>query len=147
MTKAVWIALALMAGAMLPIQGGLNAKLAKSIHSPLYASMISFVTGALVLIICVVFWRQPLNSAGFKDAPYYVWIAGALGAVYVTAVILAFPRIGPTLTFGLVVAGQMIVAVVLDHFNVLTAAQHPVNIWRVLGIALILTGVVIVRKF
>jgi transporter family-2 protein len=70
-----------------------------------------------------------------------------LGAFYVTVVILAFPKIGPALTFGLVVAGQMAIAVTLEHFNILVAQQHSINIWRVVGMTMILMGVVIIRKF
>ena len=51
------------------------------------------------------------------------------------------------LTFGLVVAGQMVVAVLMDHFDVLVAEQHSMNIWRLAGITLIIIGVVVVRKF
>ena len=70
-----------------------------------------------------------------------------LGTFYVTAVILAFQKIGPALTFGLVVAGQIFMAVLLDHFNILVAQQHPVNVWRVFGIVLIVASVIIIRKF
>jgi transporter family-2 protein len=82
-----------------------------------------------------------------RTAPYYAWMGGILGAFYVTAIILSFPRIGPAMTFGLVVAGQMVIAVALDHFNILVAQQHPINLWRILGIVLIVTGVIIIRKF
>jgi transporter family-2 protein len=70
-----------------------------------------------------------------------------LGAFYVTAIVLAFPRIGPALTFGLVIAGQMAISVLLDHFNILVAQQHPINLWRGLGVALIITGVMLIRRF
>jgi transporter family-2 protein len=70
-----------------------------------------------------------------------------LGAFYVTAIVLAFPRIGPALTFGLVIAGQMAISILLDHFNILVAQQHSINLWRGLGVALIITGVMLIRRF
>ena len=88
-----------------------------------------------------------MTWAGIKTVPAYAWMGGVLGAFYVTAIILAFPKIGPALTFGLVVAGQMVMAMLLDHFNVLVAQQHDINIWRVLGVLLIVMGVIIIRKF
>lgn len=147
MSKLIWIILAFVAGALLPVQGGMNAKLGKSIASPVYASMISFVVGAAVLVVYILIARQSVTISGFRTAPAYVWLAGALGAFYVTAVILAFPKIGPALTFGLVVAGQMAIAVTLEHFNVMVVQQHSINIWRVLGMVLILVGVVIIRRY
>lgn len=145
--KSIWYLMALVSGAFLPLQAGLNTKLGKSIASPVYASMISFIVGALALAVFVAFTKQTVSWAGIRSAPVYVWLGGALGAFYVTAIILSFPRIGPALTFGLVVAGQMLMSLLLDHFNILVAQPHPVNAWRVLGVLLIVAGVVLIRKF
>ena len=139
--------MALVAGTFLPVQAGLNTKMGKAIESPVYASMISFITGAIAVFLYILVTKQHVSWAGLRSAPAYTWVAGALGAFYVTTVILAFPQIGPALTFGLVVLGQMLIAVVLDHFNILVAHQHSINIWRILGIILIVGGVVLVRKF
>lgn len=145
--KVIWIIMAFISGAFLPIQAGLNTKLGKSIESPVYASMISFMVGAVAVLLYIFFTRQHVSWAGIKNVPAYAWIGGALGAFYVTVIVLAFPKIGPALTFGLVVAGQMVIAVVLDHFNILVAQQHSINIWRILGVLMIIAGVVVIRKF
>ena len=145
--KIAWLFIALLAGALLPIQAGLNAKLVKSIASPVHASLLSFITGALAVAFFILLTKQSVSWAGVKSAPGYVWIAGVLGAFYVTVVILAFPRIGAALTFGLVVAGQMLISMLLDHFNILVHQQHPINIYRIMGILLIVSGVIIIRKF
>jgi transporter family-2 protein len=145
--KALWIIIAFISGAFLPIQAGLNSRLGKSIESPVYASLISFMVGVFALLIYIMITRQHVSWAGIKAVPAYAWLGGVLGAFYVTAIILAFPKIGPALTFGLVVAGQMIMAMSLDHFNVLVAQQHVINIWRVLGVFLIVVGVIIIRKY
>ncbi|HEY5825333.1 MAG TPA: DMT family transporter [Cyclobacteriaceae bacterium] len=147
MNKFIWIGLAFMAGAVLPFQAGLNFKLGRSIESPIYASMISFLIGMIAVAAYILLTRQSVDLAGFKTAPAYSWLGGVLGAFYVTVVLLAFPRIGPALTFGLVVAGQMIIAVLLDHFNVLVNQPHPITVWRVVGIACITLGVILIRKF
>ncbi len=145
--KFIWIIIAFASGAFLPIQAGLNTKLGKSIASPVHASMISFLVGVATVFIYTELTKQPVSWAGVKTAPWYSWVGGMLGAFYVTAIILAFPKIGPALTFGLVVAGQMVIAVLLDHFNILVAQQHSINVWRLLGIVLIISGVIILRKF
>jgi transporter family-2 protein len=147
MNKIIWFSIAFLSGAFLPIQAGLNTKLGKSLESPVFASMISFVVGATAIILYILLTRESVSLASMRTAPYYAWMGGILGAFYVTAIILSFPRIGPAMTFGLVVAGQMVIAVALDHFNILVAQQHPINLWRILGIVLIVTGVIIIRKF
>jgi bacterial/archaeal transporter family-2 protein len=145
--KSIWIIMALLSGAFLPIQAGLNTKLGKAVASPVHASMFSFVVGAVGLIGYIVLTRQTVSLSGIKEAPAYIWLGGLLGAFYVTVIILAFPKLGPGLTFGLVVAGQMIVSVLLEHFNILVSQQNPISFMKVLGIVLVVAGVVIIRNF
>jgi len=55
--------------------------------------------------------------------------------------------LGPGLTFALVVAGQMIISMVLEHFDILVAQQNPITPWRLGGVALIIAGVVLIKFF
>jgi transporter family-2 protein len=146
--KILWLLIVFICGALLPLQGGLNARFGKSIDSPVYASLFSFLVGAITVAIYLQFTKETVTWAGLKSASLTSWLGGGVtGAIFITGTMLAIPRIGMALTFGLVVAGQMVVAVLLDHFDVLVAEQHSMNIWRLAGIALIIIGVVVVRKF
>jgi len=147
MTKSIWIILALVSGAFLPLQAALNTKLGKTVGSPLHASLISFLIGSAGLVLYILLTRQTASLTALKSAPLYVWIGGLLGACYVTAIILLFPRLGPGLTFGLVVAGQMTLAAFLEHFNILVSQPHPISFIRIVGILLIIVGVILVRFF
>ena len=145
--KSTWIIMALLAGIFLPLQGGINAKLGKEIASPIHASFISFLVGAAALFVYMLATRQHVQLGGLKTLPLYLWSGGLLGAFYVTIIILAFPKIGPALTFGLVVAGQMTMSLVLGHFNILVEHPNPINLWKILGVLLVIGGVIIIRKF
>lgn len=147
MNKIIWIALAFLSGAFLPIQAGLNAKLGKAAESPVYASILSFLIGTLGLITYILLTKQSVSWAGVREAPAHVWLGGLLGAFYVTVIILAFPKLGPGLTFGLVVAGQMIISILLEHFNILVAQQNSISLMKLLGVLLVVAGVIIIRKF
>jgi len=147
MNKILWIILAFLSGAFLPIQAGLNAKLGKAGNSAVYASLMSFVVGAVALVLYITLTKQTVSWSGIKEAPFYVWAGGLLGAFYVTVIILAFPQLGPGLTFGLVVAGQMVISVMLEHFNILVSQPQPVNLPRLLGVVMVVAGVIIIRKF
>lgn len=147
MKNLTWIILTLVAGALLPIQAGLNSRLGKVTGNAVYASFISFVVGAVALLVYIAVTRQPVSWTGFRSSGAMDWTGGILGAFYVTVTILAFPRIGPALTFGLVVAGQMVVSVLLDHTNVLVSQPHSFNVYRLIGIILVISGVVLIRKY
>ncbi|MEO5888954.1 MAG: DMT family transporter [Ferruginibacter sp.] len=145
--KLSWIIIVFVSGALLPLQGGLNARLGKSIDSPVYASLFSFIVGAITVAIYLQFTKETVSWTGLKSASIYSWLGGGVtGAIFITATMLALPRIGMALTFGLVVAGQLLVATMLDHYDILVAEQHSFNVWRLSGIALIIIGVVIVGR-
>jgi transporter family-2 protein len=147
MKNILWFSMALIAGAFLPIQAGLNARLGKVAGNPVYASFISFVIGAVTLLLYILVTRQQVSWGALKSASLIDWSGGILGAFYVTVIILAFPRIGPALTFGLVVTGQMVISVLLDHTNTLVAQQHSFNIHRLIGVLLVIGGVILIRKY
>lgn len=147
MGKIIWILLSLLAGSFIAVQGGLNAMVGKEIKSPIHASLVSFIVGTTLLALYTVVTRQSVSLEGLKNIPWYAWFAGALGAFSLTVIVLAFPKLGPGLTFGLIVAGQMIISVVLEHYGILVAQPHPINFLRVLGIVLIVGGVALIRMF
>jgi transporter family-2 protein len=142
-----WIALATVAGASIPFNAAFNARLGVAGASPIHASLISFGIGTLTIAAYAVATRQTVSWAGFVAAPWYAWLGGVCGAFSLTAIILTFPKLGPGLGFGLVVAGQLIVSVLLEHFGVLVAQPHPISVLRVVGLALVFSGVALIRMF
>jgi bacterial/archaeal transporter family-2 protein len=128
MGKIVWIVVAFMAGAFLPLQGGLNALLGKEIKNPMFASLISFIIGTLLITLYIVATGQTLSWEGIRNIPWYGWLGGLFSAYCLTAIILAFPSLGPGLTFGLLVAGQMVISVILEHFGILVAEQQSISL-------------------
>jgi len=57
------------------------------------------------------------------------------------------PRLGAALTFSLVVAGQLLMAVLMDHFGAFGIQTQPMSWIRLAGIGLITAGVVLIRRF
>lgn len=143
-----FLLLALISGAVLPIQAGLNVKMGRVVGDPIYAALISFVVGSIGLFGYVLLTHVNLSQIReASQAHWTVWLAGLLGAFYVAAVIILVPKIGAALTFGLVVAGQLSVSLLLDHYGFLGLPIHPLSIFRILGIVLIIVGVILIRNF
>lgn len=143
----LYIVFAVLAGAMLPIQGGVNAELAKWVQSPLRSGFLSFGIGALTLFVVTLFLGQWPSITQIAKAPIWVWIGGALGAFYVSTVIVLAPKLGALLTFALLIAGQMLASAILDHFGLIGYPRHPISAGRVLGAALLVVGVLLIRRF
>ncbi len=144
----VFIFLAVLAGSVLPLQAGLNAKMGKTVGDPVYAALISFVVGSFGLFLYLVFAKTDLSHIGNAGSVHWsVWTAGILGAFYVAAVIILVPKIGAALTFGLVVTGQLGLSLIVDHYGWLNLPVHQINWQRLLGIGCIIGGVLLIRNF
>jgi bacterial/archaeal transporter family-2 protein len=148
MQQILLMVLAILAGAVLPIQVGLNTKIGQVMESPILASLISFFTGTVAMLLYVLIARVPLQLvSNAKNVSPVLWLAGFLGAFYVTSTILIAPRLGVALTFGLIVAGQMLVSLLFDQFGWLGLPVKEISLMRILGTLLLIIGVILIRKY
>src|SRR5262249_20204370 len=99
MTGLLLVLFAIVSGAFLPLQAGINRHLAHYVGGPVRASMISFFVGAFVLLAVTLLFTR--GGARPGDAPWWVWIGGALGAFYVTSTVVVPGRIGVAAYFGI----------------------------------------------
>jgi transporter family-2 protein len=143
-----YVLLALFAGAMMPTQAAINNKLATVVESPILAALVSFFVGTLGLFAYALVSGAPLgNLTSARNAPAIAWIGGLLGAFFVASAVILVPRLQVAMTFSLIVAGQMIVTLIIDHFGLLGVEVKPISLARIGGILLILAGVVLIRRF
>jgi len=142
------LVLAFAAGMLGPVQAGMNAKIGKALNDPFYAALISFVVGTAGLLVYALTGRMEFSALRTVSGVHWsLWLAGLLGAFYVTATLVLAPKLGTALTFGLVVAGQLVMAVVMDHFGLFGMPVQMVNWPRVAGIVLIVAGTMLIRWF
>ena len=142
------IVLALLAGAVLPTQTALNNKLAVTVDNPILAALLSFIVGTITIAIYSVATGVPLgNIVAAKNAPPTAWLGGVLGAFFVASTVILLPRLGVASTFGLVVAGQMLITLFYDHFGLLGLDVKPMSFGRVIGVLLVIGGVILIRRF
>ena len=140
--------MALFAGSLLPIQAALNSKMGKAINNPIAAAFISFAVGSIALFCYLVVTKQSFNlGIAYKEAPWYAWLGGVLGTFYVAGSIMILPRLGVALTFSLVIVGQLLIALIMDHYGLLGVAVKSINLYRILGVICLITGVILIRKF
>ena len=139
--------LALAAGVLLPVQAGVNAQLRSVVGSPLAAALVSFLVGTAVLGTAAVIFRAPMAvRTAWAVSPWWLWVGGLIGALYVVATIVLAPRLGAATLVAAVVAGQMIASLLLDQYGLLGFPTHPINGLRVLGAALVTVGVILVQR-
>jgi bacterial/archaeal transporter family-2 protein len=143
-----YLAFAVAAGAMLPIQFGINAQLSHWVGSPVRAAFVSFLVGTLVLLVVSAFVRKPLPSLDrLGDVPWWVWTGGLLGAFYVAGSIVAAPRLGAVTLAAAIIFGQTLTSLLADQFGWVGFKEHHATPGRLTGVVLVGVGVVLVRAF
>ena len=140
------LAMALVSGALMPLQAGINGLLAKEVSSVLNAATISFLVGTLALLILALAQRDGVSIATLKGLHWWHWAGGLMGAFFVFTAAFVAPRIGALLFMALVLLGQLASAIFLDNqgWGGYKAAQ--INLGKIAGLVLILGGVWMIRR-
>jgi transporter family-2 protein len=136
----------ILAGGATALQAPTNARLATAVGSPVNAAFISFAVGTLVLGLAAALMHTRPDVAAARGLPWYAWLGGVYGACFVVAAAWGVPRLGVAMTITLMVGGQLLISLALDHFGALGVPQQPLNLGRVAGVALVLAGVLLVRR-
>jgi transporter family-2 protein len=145
--KILFYLLPVFAGIAITIQSGVNSQLRTAIQHPLMAAFISFVVGTIALAVLLIFSKDTIPGLSqYADVNWYKYTGGLLGAFVVTVTLVSVSQIGAGNMFVLIVAGQLITAVLMDHFGVLGLKQDPVSIQKLLGICLLIAGAWLVNK-
>ncbi|MDH3640162.1 MAG: DMT family transporter [Gammaproteobacteria bacterium] len=140
-------AAALVVGALIPIQAATNAALSKSIESVFYASLVLFIVGLLFVVIFLALKGiPPPPLAAFQSAPGYGYLGGLIVATYVISITYLAPRIGVGNAICFIVTGQILSAVIIDHFGLFGALVHDLSWRRVAGILLMIAGLFLARR-
>jgi transporter family-2 protein len=139
--------LALAAGALLPVQAGINAQLRSVLGSPLAAALVSFLVGTAGLALVALVLRVPVPlRAAWAASAWWEWVGGLVGAAYVLTTIILAPKLGAATLIAAVVAGQMMASLALDQYGLVGFPVHPVSAVRLLGAGLVIAGVVLVQR-
>ena len=139
---------AVLLGVVLTTQVATNSQLGKALDNDHIPAAVNMAIG--LVATAVLTWsltRQWPSREMLRAAPWYAWFGGGLmGTIYLTGSILLAPRLGAGELVGLVVAGQIIFSVLLDHFGWFGFAQHSAGAMRLAGCAFMVVGVALISK-
>ena len=137
---------AVLIGAGLTIQVGVNALAGQRLGSPLLASALNFAVGLLALVAVAFASGTRLPGGSLSNLPPWLWIGGLLGATYVAATTVLGPRLGAAALLALTLAGQLAAAAVVDHYGAIGFPQHTFTWERAVGLALLVAGTLLIVR-
>jgi transporter family-2 protein len=148
MNPYIMIFIAFLVGILLPIQGGINSKLASFLTHPLQAGWVSFAGGLVCLTLLVIGLGRPLPKlAQVTATPSALFIGGLLGVCVVMSAVYLMPRIGAATFLAALITGQLVCSIFMDHFGILGVPVQSISVLRAAGAALLLVGVVMIQRF
>src|SRR5947209_2574693 len=131
-TKLIFTAFAVAAGIAVPLQGATNQALAKM--AGIGPALI--INTIVVLIGTVGLWLATGTKMSFfpAGASWMLYLGGIFGFAVIVATVLVFPRLGAAYAIALMVCGQCLAAMLIDHYGLIGMDRNPATIQRVLGI-------------
>jgi len=147
MAWTVWLVVGVvaLAGVGASLQALVNAELARRV-GPVEAVLVSalITVGTLALLMALGVRSGRLGAV--MGVPPYLLIGGILGASILLSTVWAVPRVGTATFVSAIVVGQLVGALLLDHFGVLGAPRIPITWVRVVGVVLLLAGMRLVVR-
>ncbi|MFZ4832242.1 DMT family transporter [Rouxiella sp. Mn2063] len=130
-----YIFISLLNGVCISLSRSINGRLSME-RNAFYASLWNHIVGFIFLTIIIFFYGKGFSSFNLS-APWFAWLGGAMGALFVAINSYVLPRTGSTQAALLIISGQMISGVIIDQFN------HPKDtLWiELIAVALIISGI------
>lgn len=105
------------------------------------------VNTSIVLLASLIlyFARGPHGSFFPSGTPWSLYVGGICGFIIISSLAFVFPKIGAAVAIALVVLGQGVAALVIDHFGLMGMPKEPVTLARIGGLVLVGAGVALLR--
>lgn len=141
-----------LTGFLIAIQAGCNATMEKSLQNPVLSAFLSFCSGTAALFLAFAVYsaitRTPLpRAAQWTAVPWWGWVGGMLGALYILCMVLTAEKVGSGIFVGLTVTATIVASLVMDHYGLLGFKHHAAGPARLIGGALMIAGMLLIGKF
>ena len=142
----LYILFAIAAGAGVAFQAVFNTRLRFVLGAPVWAAMTQFLVGlALLALLAAVTRPGAPHTSGLGRVPWWMWTGGIFGATFIMMGVIVTPRLGAAVMLASTILGQLGAALLVDHFGWFGSAVVPISVTRVLGVALLALGVILIR--
>ncbi|MFC6170817.1 DMT family transporter [Loigolactobacillus jiayinensis] len=144
-----WRLFGVVAGMLSAAQTAINGHLGQVLDSAVAAALVSFFVGTigLLLIVLVLRPKWQLLKDGQQKNPWWMWIGGMIGGLYVLGNAFLVPQIGTGLAVVIVLVGLMSGSLLIDQFGWLESKRNPLSLAQLLGLVVMIAGVALIRLF
>ncbi|MGB9438865.1 MAG: DMT family transporter [Desulfobacterales bacterium] len=142
MQTTLYLVLAFTMGLIMSIYLPMNSSVAKYMGSSITANVIFFIVALLTSALIFLLSGQFNTISHLKDVPVFLYSAGFVSAFVVLGTTFLIPHIGARKFFILLITGQILMAIVVSHFGILESPKDPINMQKMIGAVLVLSGAI-----
>jgi bacterial/archaeal transporter family-2 protein len=145
-TTVISALLAMGAGCCLALQASANSRFRENLSSPLFATYFSICGTIIFATLAMLILRPPApTTESIRNTQWWNWIGGPLGTLIVLAGTFLVKHLGAAPFLSLMIAGQLLLSVALDHFGLMGLAVQEFSWGRAAGVVLVVAGVVCIK--
>lgn len=138
--------LALISGVLMAIQGSLNTALSKVVGL-LETTFVVHVTGTIILVVLLFLFRMGKgNLYALPEAPWYAYLGGVIGVGIIYLVAASIPEVGMANATTAIIVGQVLTAIIIDHFGAFGLERISYGWNQILGLVLLVVGAKLLLK-
>ncbi|MDD2443645.1 MAG: DMT family transporter [Desulfotomaculaceae bacterium] len=138
--KILPLVIAAISGVAMAIQGSVNSALGKVVGLWESTFIVHLIGLLLVSALLFIFRVGAGDLSRFMQAPWYVYIGGALGVLIIYSVVLSIPKVGVAPATTAIILGQVFTAGLVDHLGLFGLQKNPFNLYSVAGSLLMAGG-------
>lgn len=146
----LWRAFSVFSGMAVATQTAVNGYLGVAAGSPIKASVISFIVGIILLAIICIVLRVKNGKPESKEEkpaknPWWMWIGGILGGLYVLANVYLSRIVGTGMTVVVLLVGSTTGGILVDHFGIFESPKKAVDRQKILGVLIMILGAAAIK--
>jgi transporter family-2 protein len=139
---------AILVGMMVAAQPPMNAIMARALGGAYAATTVAiFIAFTLATILYLVAGTGEISPRTLSQAPWWVYLSAVAGVAFVASGVMVAPVTGALAFFVCIIAGQLLGAMLADHFGAFGLQVREISVPRVLGLVLVLVGAVLVSRY
>ena len=147
MKDILFVLMALLVGAIIPIQAATNSAFSKAIQNPIATALMVFMVGFCTTSLYLLVSKTALPSwSALRNVPVYGYLGGIILTIYIIAITFLAPKLGVAVAIGLIITGQVISALLIDHFGFFDVPIKPIDLKRLFGVLCMVLGIYLVMK-
>ena len=139
------IAVCLLTGLLIPLQGAVNSRFAGIVGNTYFVGGISALVAAVLMLVMFLVTTPNFSfQTRLSSLPLYLWMGGLFAFAYLVATIIVIPKIGVGTAMIFLISGQLLAALLMDQFGILVT-KKPMEVSQWVGVLLIVFGTALFR--